>query len=117
MTLHDILTTAQYTQQISVYLQNDYDQNLLIGRGTRPKMLDEKEVGTAVFDHLMDRVVLWIAKKDRLLVFIEDEKHEIPFEEQLSDSDEWGETPDKRPWRYSIETEEYTDAFIQVVSA
>ena len=44
MTLHDVLSSVQYFQPLSVYLRNDYDQNFLIGRGTRPEMLDRKSV-------------------------------------------------------------------------
>lgn len=41
MRLYDILECAMYYQKFSVYITNAYDQNLLIGRGTRAEMLAE----------------------------------------------------------------------------
>ena len=63
MILHGLLDSSVYSQQFSVYLTNDYDQNLLIGRGTREEMLNEDE---SFFSHLMDKVVVWEIRGDRL---------------------------------------------------
>lgn len=114
MVLHGLLDSSVYSQQFSVYLTNDYDQNLLIGRGTREEMLNEDE---SFFSHLMDKVVVWEIRGDRLIVFIEDEHHKERMEEQFSNSDKWGKEPGERPWRHSIETELYTDKYIYKVWA
>lgn len=116
MTLYDILRDAKYTQQFSVYITNDYDQNILIGRGTRPEMLDEHQTGGCVFDHLMDNIDRWVIRGERMIVFVLSKRHKKPFEKYFLHSDEWGHEPNKRPWRYSIETEEYTDDYIKMSS-
>lgn len=119
MKLYDILEPAMYYQQFSVYITNAADQNLLIGRGTRAEMLDEKEHGGCVFSHLLDRVDHWTLNPagDRVLLFIADENYDREVEELFNGSDTWGEKVNERPWRYSIETEEYTDEFINMVYA
>lgn len=115
MTLYDLLKDAQYTQPFTVYVTNNYDQNVLIGRGTRPEMLDEKETGGNVFDHLKDTVERWVIKDGRMIVFIFSKRFKKPFEKYFIDSDKWGDGPDQRPWLYSFETEIYTDKYIKKV--
>lgn len=66
---------------------------------------------------MMDKVVVWEIRGDRLIVFIEDEHHKERMEEQFSNSDKWGKEPGERPWRHSIETELYTDKYIYKVWA
>lgn len=114
MILHGLLDTATYNQQFSIYLGNDYDQNLLIARGTREEMMADDET---LFSHLLDKVTVWEIRGDRLIVFIEDEHHNERLETQFKSSDKWGKGPDQRPWRYSIETELYTDKYIYKVWA
>lgn len=115
MMLHGLLDSSVYSQLFSIYLTNDYDQNLLIGRGTREEMLDAGE--SSIFSHLTDKVVVWEIRGNRMIVFIEDEHHKERVEEQFSNSDKWGKEPDKRPWRHSTETELYTDKYIYQVWA
>lgn len=115
MDMHGLLDTAMYNQELSVYLTNSYDQNLLIGRGTRAEMLDELKNGGSVFSHLKDKVDRWVIRNGRMIVFIRDENYDKMVEELFMDSDKWGEDPDSRPWRHGSETEEYTDKYIAMV--
>lgn len=39
MTLCELLQCVTYDQKLVIYLTNEYDQNLLIGRGTRRELL------------------------------------------------------------------------------
>lgn len=118
MKLYDILESAMYFQQFSVYITNIYDQNLLIGRGTRAEMLDERSGENGdIFNHLMDNVSHWTIRNGRMIVFIEDEYRNARVETRFSNSDKWGKDPEHRPWRHSIETEEYTDEYINIVLA
>lgn len=98
MKLYDILEAALYSQQFSVYITNIYDQNLLIGRGTRAEMLDERngEQGD-IFNHLMDKVSHWVIRNGRMIVFIEDEYCNDRVEKRFSNSDRWGERPGASP--------------------
>ena len=115
MDLHGLLDTAMYNQELSVYLTNSYDQNLLIGRGTRAEMLDELKNGGTVFSHLKDKVDRWVIRNGRMIVFIRDENYDKMVEELFLGSNKWGEDPENRPWRHGIETEEYTDKYIAMV--
>ena len=115
MILWELLNCAEYFQPLSVYITNAADQNLLIGRGTRKEIVDEEK--TTVFDHMMDEVEMWRIRNNRMLIFIRDKHFDEYVEEQFSNSDSWGEEPEKRPWRYSRETELYTDKYIKVIQA
>ena len=120
MILYDILDTAQYFQKFTIYITNAYDQNLCIGRGTRAEMLDEAKNCSSVFDHLLDKVEYWCVSKcteNQIVVFIRDEYYGERVEKRFSQSDKWGTDVNSRPYRYSIETEEYTDEYLNKVYA
>lgn len=58
MTLYDIVASAQYMQVFSIYLTNDYDQNIPIARGTRSDMIENDEDNEEdFFNHLMCEVI------------------------------------------------------------
>jgi hypothetical protein len=117
MKLWDMLECAMHFQPFSVYITNAYDQNLLIGRGTRSEMMDANKTSESVFSHLMDDIDYWVLGADgkRVLIFIRNKDYDRPLEELFSLSNRWGSKPNERPWRYSIETERYTDKYICVV--
>ena len=115
MTLWEMLDSAEYYQPFSVYITNAADQNLLIGRGTRREIVDEEK--TTVFDHLMDTVDMWRIRNNRMIIFIRDKNFDEYVEGQFSCADAWGKKPEERPWRYSSETELYTDKYIRIVQA
>lgn len=121
MKLYDILYTAQYYQNFTVYITNAYDQNLCIGRGMRSELLNEDKNGSCIFDHLFDEVEYWLISRctqNQLVIFIKDDGYNKRAEERFStSSDSWGETVSERPWRYAIETEIYTDEYLNKVYA
>lgn len=114
MTLWDILDSAQYFQQFTVYVTNAYDQNVLIGRGTRAEMLVQESEGELdrVFGHLMDKVEYFSIKNSRLIIFLRDEHYNEQLEVQYSEEyvKHWNTLdPSTRPFLYGIETEQFRD--------
>lgn len=114
MKLWDILYTAQYFQQFTIYVMNAYDQNVLIGRGTRAEMLaEEREEGdNTLFNNLQNEVEYFHTKGSKLIVFVRDANYDKPLEEQYLERQvaRWDyKDPKKRPFLYGIETEEYQD--------
>ena len=43
-TLHNLLTSCQYPQVFWIYQMNDYDENILLTKGTKQEMLEDDEV-------------------------------------------------------------------------
>ena len=117
MTLHDIVSKAQYTQVFSIYLTNVYDQNIPIARGTRADMIENDEDNEEdFFNHLMCEVEYYHITKDGVMVvFIEDENYERNASFNYSEDyvKRWNYSdPNTRPWLWGIETEEYTKEYL-----
>lgn len=105
MTLYELLVISKYYQKIWIYVDNDYDQNMLVYKGTVQGARGDVE---NTWDHMMDKVELLDWATGTLLVYIADEHQKERLEEQYSDivTSRWGKEKNKRPWRYSIEIEE-----------
>lgn len=103
MTLWDMLSACQYTQQFDVYEGNDYDQNIIVASGSADKLRKNAEV----FDHLMDEVDVYIVEPDGVVVIIlKNGNFDKRAEEQYSKDyvKQWDRyKPKSRPWRFSIE--------------
>lgn len=117
MTLYDIVAAAQYAQLFSIYLTNDYDQNIPIARGTRSDMIENDEDNEEdFFNHLMCEVVYYhITKYGVMVVFIKDENYERNASYNYSEDyvKRWNYCdPESRPWLWGIETEEYTKEYL-----
>ena len=117
MTLYDIVAAAQYAQLFSIYLTNDYDQNIPIARGTRSDMIENDEDNEEdFFNHLMCEVVYYhITKYGVMVVFIKDENYERNASYNYSEDyvKSWNyRDPKTRPWLWGIETEEYTKEYL-----
>ena len=117
MTLYDIVAAAQYAQLFSIYLTNDYDQNIPIARGTRADMMENDEDNEEdFFNHLMCEVVYYHITKDGVMVvFIKDENYERNASYNYSEDyvKRWNyRDPETRPWLWGIETEEYTKEYL-----
>lgn len=51
-TLHNLLTSCQYPQVFWIYQMNDYDENILLTRGTKQEMLEDDENNFNLIDHI-----------------------------------------------------------------
>lgn len=106
-TLHNLLTSCTYDQVFWIYRCNDYDQNLLLAKGTKQEIFESEE-GFDVLDHINDVVKIWTIREDgAMFIKLEwDEKAEdIYFEDYVKKWDRFN--PDKRPWLYSAEMDNF----------
>ena len=63
-TLHNLLTSCQYPQVFWIYQMNDYDENILLTRGTKQEMLEDDENSFDLIDHINDVVEYWTIRED-----------------------------------------------------
>ncbi len=103
MTLWDMLSVCQYTQQFDVYEGNAYDQNIIVASGSAEKLRTNSDV----FYHLMDEVDVYSVEPDSVIVIIlKNANYQKKAEEQYSEDyvKRWDRyKPESRPWRWSIE--------------
>lgn len=109
-TLYNLLTTCQYDQAFWIYRQNDYDQNILLAKGTKKEILGDENVNFDVLEHINDAVEYWAIRKDGA-VFVRlrmDEKAEdLWLEDYVAKWDRYN--PRKRPWLYSAEMDDFAN--------
>lgn len=108
-TLHNLLTSCQFPQVFWIYKQNDYDQNILLAKGTKQEMLEDEEMGFDIIDHINDEVEYWTIRKDGA-IFVRlhwDKKAEDDYSEEYVKS--WGLNPHSRPWLHSAELDDFID--------
>lgn len=108
-TLHNLLTSCQYPQVFWIYKQNDYDQNILLAKGTKQEMLEDEEMGFDIIDHINDEVEYWTIRKDgAMFVRLKWDKkaEEEYFDEYVK---RWGRNPHSRPWLHSAELDDFRD--------
>ena len=84
-TLYEVMRTGRYYQVYHVYLSNDWDENTVVGRGTRAELLAQEYEATKdenmAFDYLNHEIDRLYAINDVMVVFINDEEHNKPVEE------------------------------------
>lgn len=101
--LIDFLSTCQYEQNFFIYETNDYDQNVLLSRGTIEDIRND-EFG---LEYLTCVVETWRIREDgTLFILIEGNHPERPRQKEYSEEyvAEWDNLdPDTRPWLYSAE--------------
>ena len=71
-TLHNLLTSCQYPQVFWIYQMNDYDENILLTKGTKQEMLEDDENSFDLIDHINDVVEYWTIREDgaKLVTFL-----------------------------------------------
>ena len=108
-TLHNLLTSCRYDQVFWIYRHNDYDQNILLTKGTKQEML-EGEYAFDLLDHINDVVEYWTIREDGAM-FIrlrwEEEAKDIYLEDSVKKWDRYN--PLHRPYLYSAEMDDFTN--------
>ena len=100
MNLWELLEVSQYTQIFEVYVTNMYDQNVLLGKGTRAELMAQEHEQTygndefLVFDHLQDAIDGYVIKGTTLVIYVRDMHYEEYLEWQYDDS--YAKTWDRR---------------------
>ena len=85
LTLYDILKKTRYDQIFHVYLSNDWDDNTVVGRGTRADLLaQEKECSkdeNMTFDYLNNEVEMVYCEGKVIIVMLIDDDHNRPVQD------------------------------------
>ena len=108
--LHDLLTTCQYDQVFWIYRMNNYDQNILLAKGTKKEMLCDDEVSFELIEHINDPVEYWTIRKDgAMFVRLEmgDKAEDLWMKDYVEKWDRFN--PNKRPYLYSAEMDDFTN--------
>ena len=108
-TLHNLLTTCQYQQVFWIYRTNDYDQNILLTKGTKQEMLADDESNFELIDHINDVVDYWDIREDGA-VFVRLQMEEKAEDLYMDDYvKKWDRSnPKSRPWLFSAEMDDFT---------
>lgn len=108
--LHDLLTTCQYDQVFWIYRSNDYDQNILLSKGTKREMLCDDESSFELIDHINDPVEYWTIRKDGAMfvrLAMTDEAEDLWTKDYV---EKWDRSnPNRRPYLYSAEMDDFTN--------
>lgn len=108
-TLHNLLTTCQYQQVFWIYRTNDYDQNILLTKGTKQEMLADDESNFELIDHINDVVDYWDIREDGA-VFVrlqmEEKAEDLYMNDYVKKWDRFN--PKSRPWLFSAEMDDFT---------
>ena len=109
-TLHNLLTSCQYPQVFWIYQMNDYDENILLTRGTKQEMLEDDENSFDLIDHINDVVEYWTIREDGAMfvrIRMDDRAKELFSEDYVNKWDRFN--PLKRPYLYTAELDDFTN--------
>ena len=109
-TLHNLLTSCQYDQAFWIYRMNDYDQNILLAKGTKREMLNDDEVSFDLLDHINDVVEYWTIRKDGAMFVrlrMQEKAEDLFFDDYVQKWDHVN--PKRRPYLYSAEMDDFTN--------
>ena len=109
-TLHNLLTSCQYPQVFWIYQMNDYDENILLTKGTKQEMLEDDENNFNLIDHINDVVEYWTIREDGAMfvrIRMDDRAKELFSEDYVNKWDRYN--PLKRPYLYTAELDDFTN--------
>lgn len=107
--LHNLLTSCQFQQVFWIYMTNEYDQNILLAKGTKQEMLEDEEMNFDLLDHINDVVEYWTIREDGAMfvrIRMEDKAEDLYFEDDVKKWDILD--PRTRPWLHSAELDDFT---------
>ena len=103
MTLWNMLNVCPCNQEFDIYVNNAYDQNIIVASGSA----DDLRTNLEVFDHLMEEVEHYEVEPDGVIVILTKNSDFEKRAEELYSGDyveRWDRfNPNSRPWRFSIE--------------
>lgn len=103
MTLYEILDKTLCYQEVWIYENNAYDQNMPIFKG---EVEDARGDTERTWNYLMCEVDHFECNTGILLVLVKTEHYNSRMEERYFHSEKWGNEKEKRPWRHSAEIAE-----------
>ena len=107
-TLHNLLTSCQYPQVFWIYRLNEYDQNILLTKGTKREMLSDDETSFNLIEHINDVVEYWTIREDGAMFVrlrMSEAAEDLYGKEYVETWDQ--ASPTKRPWLYSAEMDDF----------
>lgn len=108
-TLHNLLTSCQYPQVFWIYQINDYDENILLTKGTKQEMLEDDENNFNLIDHINDVVEYWTIREDGAMfvrIRMDDRAKELYSGDYVKKWDRFN--PNERPYLYTAEMDDFT---------
>ena len=109
-TLHNLLVSCQYPQVFWIYLSNNYDENILLAKGTKREMFGDADIMYDLIEHINDPVSYWSIREDGAM-FVRlcmDEKAEKQFSDDYVQR--WDRfNPKTRPYLFSSEMDDFMD--------
>ena len=108
-TLHNLLTSCQYPQVFWIYQMNDYDQNILLAKGTKKEMLSDDECSFDLINHINDVVDYWTIREDGAMFVrlrMSGKAQDLYSEDYVNRWDRFN--PTKRPYLYAAEMDDFT---------
>lgn len=109
-TLHNLLTSCQNPQVFWIYQMNNYDENILLTKGTKQEMLEDDENSFDLIDHINDVVEYWTIREDGAMfvrIRMDDRAKELFSEDYVKKWDRFN--PLKRPYLYTAELDDFTN--------
>ena len=88
---------------------NDYDENILLTKGTKQEMLEDDENSFDLIDHINDVVEYWTIREDGAMfvrIRMDDRAKELFSEDYVKKWDRFN--PNKRPYLYTAEMDDFT---------
>lgn len=107
--LHNLLTSCQYPQAFWIYQTNDYDENILLAKGTKQEILEDDEYNFDLIDHINDVVEYWTIREDGAMFVrlrMDNRAKELFSDEYVKKWDR--HNPLKRPYLYTAEMDDFT---------
>ena len=89
---------------------NDYDENILLTKGTKQEMLEDDENNFDLIDHINDVVEYWTIREDGAMfvrIRMDDRAKELFSEDYVNKWDRYN--PLKRPYLYTAEMDDFTN--------
>ena len=89
---------------------NDYDENILLTKGTKQEMLEDDENSFDLIDHINDVVEYWTIREDGAMfvrIRMDDRAKELFSEDYVKKWDRF--SPLKRPYLYTAELDDFTN--------
>lgn len=88
---------------------NDYDQNILLAKGTKKEMLSDDECSFDLINHINDVVEYWTIREDGAMFVrlrMSEKAQDLYSEDYVNRWDRFN--PTKRPYLYSEEMDDFT---------
>ena len=108
-TLHNLLTSCQHCQVFWIYRMNDWDQNILLAKGTKAKMFSDEQMRPELIDHINDTVEYWTIREDGAMfvrLIMEDRAEDQYQDIYVKRWDRWN--PASRPYLMSAEMDDFS---------